>query len=183
MSASRDSQNQIPAAPVLRRYRQRRYNAVERGECFKRKYGEGHRVGQQPMKGLNREHARTWALVLLAFAILTAGSFVIYGLRSHFSTMFILGVVSAIFNLLLPAYVVAGPLNSSRELRDTLLSFFTENCFFIGGIFALAYDRIAVAGLAVVAGLIIHVMKTRKHVSRLRIRRNENRTSAEGNLN
>jgi hypothetical protein len=128
-------------------------------------------VDQPAMKGLNREHARTWALVLLAFAILTAGSFVIYGLRSHFSTMFILGVVSAIFNSLLLAYVLVGPLNSSRELRDTLLSFFTENCFFIGGMFALAYDRFAVAGLAATVGLVIHVMKTRKHVSRLRYRR------------
>jgi hypothetical protein len=135
------------------------------------------------MKGLNREHARTWALVSLVFAILTAGSFVIYGFRSHFSPMFILGVVSAIFNLLLPAYALAGPLDSSRELRDTLLSFFTENCFFIGGMFALAYDRIAVAGLAAAVGLIIHAMKTRKYVNRLRLHGTKNRTCADGHLN
>lgn len=85
--------------------------------------------------------------------------------------MFIVGVVGAIFNVLLLVYSLLGPLYSDRELRYALLAFVFENCFFIIGAFALAADRSKAATLAIVAGVTVHFLITRKRFIRLRRRR------------
>ncbi len=109
-----------------------------------------------------------WGLPLLALALLSAGSFILFGIRVRLSPWLILAAVGAIFNVLLFVYSRSGPLKAHEELRRTLESIFLQDWFYIGGAFALAGGRYKIAGVAVVGGVIMHLFVTRKHVGRLR---------------
>jgi hypothetical protein len=93
------------------------------------------------MMSANHKQTKVRALVLLLLANVGAGTFVYYGIRSHFAPMFILGVVYGIFNSLLFVFALIEPLKSNRELRDAVLWFCFENCCFIGGIFRGSGDQ------------------------------------------
>jgi hypothetical protein len=122
---------------------------------------------------INADYKQTkvWALVLLVLANASAGGIVYYGIRSHFAPMLILGVVGSIFNVLLFVCALIEPLNSNRGLRDALLWFFFENCFFVGAIFASVGDHFAIAGLSAVVGVAIHFLISHGRVRRLVRRR------------
>ncbi len=111
------------------------------------------------------------ALVLLVAALLGAGSFVVHGVRVGLPPMFIVGVAGAIFNVLLLVYSLLGPLYSNRELRYALFSFVFHNCFYILAAFALADNRSLISALAVIAGVTVYFLETRKRLRQLRRRR------------
>jgi len=112
-----------------------------------------------------------WALVLLVVALLSAGSFIVHGIRVGLPPMFIAGVAGAIFNVLLLVYSLLGPLYSDRELRYALFSIVFQNCFYIVAAFALADNRFLLSTLAVFAGGTVYFLETRKRLRRLRRRR------------
>ncbi len=111
-----------------------------------------------------------WALVLLALALLSAGSFIVYGLQAGVRSMFILGITGALFNVLLWVYSWFGPLYSHQELRRALRYFFLENWFFICGIFLIAEGHYKTAALAIFGGMTLHILVTHKYLRRLRRR-------------
>jgi len=122
---------------------------------------------------LTLKPVNVWALVLGAVALLSAGTCIVHGVRVGLHPMLIVGVVGTIFIVLVLVYSLLGPLYSDRELRYALFSLVFENCFFVGGVFALAADRFKTATLAVVAGVTVHFLVTRKRFSRLRRHRRD----------
>jgi len=112
-----------------------------------------------------------WALVLLVLALLSAGSFIVHGVRVGLPPMFIVGAVGAVFNGVLLVYSLLGPLYSDRELRYSLFSLVFHNCFYIVGAFTFAYNRSMISMLAVIAGVTVYFLDTRKRLRRLHRRR------------
>jgi hypothetical protein len=111
--------------------------------------------------------AKRGALLLLAFANLSAGVLIAYGLRSGLRPMLILAVTGAIFNALLFVDSWFEPLYSHRELRQALRYFSLVNWFFICGAFAIAKDRYMIAALFLSAGFIVYFTLTHRHIKRL----------------
>src|SRR5712692_9346746 len=107
---------------------------------------------------LRSKTVNAWALALLALALLSAGSFIVYGLRAGVRSMFILGITCALFNVLLWVYSWFGPLYSHQEIRRGLRAFFLGNCFFILGVFLIAEGHSKTAALAVFVGITIHII-------------------------
>ena len=107
------------------------------------------------------------ALVLLAVALVGAVCFVMYGVRTGLSAWFMLGVVGAIFNVLLLGYSLLGPLYSDLDLRYALLSIFLETWFFVGGAFAVSVGRFKIAAISALAGVMLHALVTGRRLRRL----------------
>jgi 4-amino-4-deoxy-L-arabinose transferase-like glycosyltransferase len=122
---------------------------------------------------LTLKPVNVWALVLLVLALLSAGSFIVHGIRLGLPPMFIVGVAGTIFNVVLLVYSLLGPLYSDRELRYALFSIVFCNCFFIVGAFAIAYNRSMISTLALIAGVTVYLLITRKRLSRLRRHRRD----------
>ena len=143
---------------------------------FKRYVAPAQSSGLEPARFFTKmspilKPINVWALVLLVLALLSAGSFIVHGVRVGLPPMFIVGAVGAVFNGVLLVYSLLGPLYSDRELRYSLFSLVFHNCFYIVGAFTFAYNRSMISMLAVIAGVTVYFLDTRKRLRRLHRRR------------